>query len=178
MDSLQVLTRLVFPSPTLDVASIYMHFSGSGNYSPMGVYSRTFEKPNLAFTLGHEAMHLLVNRMTGHDWREYPAGARTLAIARAAGLNSDDLDELLALFMQVKLPQACGFTPATRRISDAFRSDSVRHKVLATLEDSWSDYRISRQRWPTIIDYFLERSAEALSLRPNANAGTRTRDRS
>jgi hypothetical protein len=167
MDSLQVLTRLSFPSPTLDVASIYMHFSGSGNYTPMGVYSRTFDKPNLAFTLGHEAMHLLVNPMTAHDWRKYPAAARTVALGRAAGLNTDDLDELLALFMQVKLPQACGTTSASRRISDAFRADSVRHKVLVILEDNWSEYRLSRQRWPTIIDYFLERSAEALSAHSN-----------
>ena len=167
MDSLQVLTRLVFPSPILDVGSIYMHFSGSGNYTPMGVYSRTFDKPNLAFTLGHEAMHLLVNPMTGHDWRKYPAAARTVGIARVAGLNMDDLDELLALFMQVELPQACATTSASRRISDAFGSDSARHAVLVSLEDGWSEYRISHQKWPTIIDYFLDRSAEALSLHSN-----------
>lgn len=171
MDSLQVLTRLVFPSSTLDVASIYMHFSGSGNYTPMGVYSRTFEKPNLAFTLGHEAMHLLVNPMTGHDWRKYPAAARLLAAGRAVGLNTDDLDELLALFMQVKLPQACGTTSPSRRISDAFRADSVRHRVLLALEDSWPEYRLSPQRWPTIIDYFLEQSAKALSAGSTQSGG-------
>jgi hypothetical protein len=163
MDSLQVLTRLVFPSPTIDVGAVYMHFSGSGNYTPMGVYSRTFDKPNLAFTLGHEAMHLLVNPMTGHDWRKYSAAARTLRLARAVGLKTDDLDELLALFMQVKLPQACGTTSASRRISDAFRSDSVRYKVLVSLEDGWSEYRANPSRWPTIIDYFLDRSTAALS---------------
>jgi hypothetical protein len=158
-----VLARLTFPSRTLDVGAIYMHFSGSGNYTPMGVYSRTFDRANLGFTLGHEAMHLLVNPLTGHNWRTYPAAARTTASANSAHLSVEDLDELLALLMQVKLPQACGFTPPSRRISDAFTTDSVRFRVLRALEDNWEDYRSDALRWPTIIEYFLEIANRALA---------------
>jgi hypothetical protein len=176
MDSLQALTRLTFPSPTLDVGAIALHFSGSGNYTPMGVYSRTFERPSLAFTLGHEATHLLVNPLTGHDWRVHPLAARAIARARAAGLSADDLDELLALLMQVKLPQACGTTPRDRRISDAFAKDSARYPVLRALEDGWPTYRANPRRWPTVVEYFLETTDAALSgprAAPADAAGTR-----
>lgn len=165
MDSLQALTRLSFPSTTLDVAAIYMHFSGSGNYTPMGVYSRTFDRANLSFTIGHEAMHLIVNPLTGHNWRVYPAARRTIALADSAHLSASDLDELLALLMQVKLPQVCGLTDPNRRISDAFRADSAKYRVLRALEDDWPTYRSDVRRWPTIIDYFLETTAVSLSRR-------------
>src|SRR5262249_18124420 len=43
IDSLESLTGLSFPSDSLDVGAILMHLSGSGNYSPAGVYTRTFD---------------------------------------------------------------------------------------------------------------------------------------
>ena len=163
MDSLQALARLPFPSGSLDVGAIDLHFSGSGNYTPMGVYTRTFDHPSLAFTLGHEATHLLVNPLTGHDWRRAPSAADLTAAAAARGLTVDDLDELLALFMQVALPQACGVVPSTRRISDAFAADTVRHAVLLSPEDDWQQYQGDPRRWPTLIEYFIDRSLAALA---------------
>ena len=62
LERLRELERVRFPFEALDVGAIAFHFSGSGNYSPPGVYTRLFDNPNLAFTLGHEATHLLVNR--------------------------------------------------------------------------------------------------------------------
>ena len=162
MDSLQVIERLRFPSNSLDVAAIYFHLAGSNNYSPLGVYTRTFDRPNLAFTIGHEATHLMVNPINGTNWRTYPAARRAIALAAAAGLSADDLEEMLPVLMQVKLPQACGLTPQTRRISETFKSDSVRYRVLKALEDSWPQYRTDRATWPTVIDYFLDRSILAL----------------
>jgi hypothetical protein len=163
MDSLQTITHLRFPSPTLDVAAIYFHLAGSANFSPAGVYTRTFDRPNLAFTVGHEAMHLLVNPVTGTDWRKNPAAPRAIALAQQHGLRANDLEEMLSLLMQVKLPQACGLTAESRRTSDAFKADSMRYRVLVAFEGDWSAYRDDNgRRWPTIIDYFLDRATAEL----------------
>ncbi len=171
MDSLQVMERLRFPSDSLVVAAIFFHLAGSNNYSPMGVYSRLFDRPNLGVVLGHEATHLMVNPVNGTDWQKHPRAPKAIALASAAGLTAGDLEEMLPMLMQVKLAQACGLTPQTRRISDSFKSDSVRHRILVALEDAWPQYRTDRAKWPTVIDYFLDRSTLALGSRSADGTG-------
>jgi len=162
MARLQALTRLRFPGTSLDVASIMFHPAGSANYTPLSIYSTTFEHPNLPWTLGHEATHLLVDAHVGANWRQYPAAAKVIARARAAGLDADDIEESLSLLMQVKLSQACGTKPQDYRLSDKFDSKDPKRALVASLEDGWDAYQIDPLRWPNVIDYLLDRTLVAL----------------
>jgi len=117
LERLQELERVRFPFPSLDVGAIAFHFSGSNNTSPTGVYTRLFDKPNLAFTLGHEATHLIVNKYVGYNWTRHPRAAEAIDAVKKLGGNDFDIEESLCLFMQVTLPQECGDTSKAARVS-------------------------------------------------------------
>ncbi|RKI05321.1 hypothetical protein [Corallococcus sp. AB038B] len=163
MERLQTLTRLRFPSDSLDVASLLFHPSGSANYSPPGVYSSTFPIPNLPWTLGHEATHLLVDVHVGANWQRFPSAPEAIQRAEAAGLKAGDLEEALSLLMQVKLAQACGTKPLDYRISARFEAGDPKRTLLEALEQDWEAYLGSPHRWPTVVDYLV---SQALAVLP------------
>ena len=155
LDRLQELERIRFPFPSLDVGAIAFHFSGSGNYSPAGVYTRLFDKPNLAFTLGHEATHLLVNKYAGYDWTAHPRAAAAIQRVKELGGREEDIEESLCLFMQVVLPQDCGYTSRSARVSDQLKDAPLKRKICRALEQGWTDYLNNPTKYPTIVDYLL-----------------------
>jgi|SRR5215813_6959528 len=159
---LQELERLRFPFSRLDVGAIAFHFSGSGNYSPAGVYTRLFSKPNLAWVLGHEATHLQVDKYVGHNWTKHPRAAEAIAAVQALGGKEEDIEESLCLFMQITLSQECGYTDTTRRISTQLNDSPLKKKICKALEDEWSDYQRDNQKYPTIIDYLIHCTLEAM----------------
>src|SRR5580658_8098079 len=127
---LQEMERLSFPFSKLDVGAIALHLSGSGNTDPAGVYTGLFKKPNLAWVIGHEATHLMVDQYAGHNWHANPLADQAIALVKQHGGVATDIEESLALFMQVKVPQACGYTEASRRMSDKFPANTPTGAIL------------------------------------------------
>jgi hypothetical protein len=156
---LQELERLSFPFPTLDVASIALHLSGSGNTYPPGVYTVLFKKPNLAWVIGHEVTHLMVDRYAGHKWRSYPQADRAIELVTQHGGRAGDIEESLAPFMQVKLSQACGYSEATRHMSDKYPENAPKGAILRSLEAGWVDYQANHTQ--DIIQYLLHQTIGA-----------------
>jgi hypothetical protein len=153
LDKLQELTRLSFPYEHLDVAAIALHFSGSGNTDPAGVYTSLFDKPNLAWVIGHEGTHLTVDRYAGHNWYADPQAPAAIKAVEAHGGVASDIEETLALFMQVKVSQACGYSKPERRMSDNFEATTVKGAILRALEGGWDRYRADPRQ--DIIGYLL-----------------------
>lgn len=153
LHKLQEVERLAFPFSQLDVASIALHLSGSGNTFPVGIYTTLFKKPNLAWVVGHEATHLMVDHYAGHNWQAYPLASRAIEIVKSHGGTDADIEESLSLFMQVKLSQICGYTEASRHISGKFPADSPKGAILRSLESGWDSYQTDSKQ--DIIDYLL-----------------------
>jgi hypothetical protein len=156
LDKLQEVERLAFPFSKLDVGSIALHLSGSGNTYPAGVYTGLFKKPNLAWVIGHEATHLMVDQHAGHKWRSYPLAERAIELVSQHGGQANDIEESLALFMQVTLSQMCGYTESTRRISDKFSADTPTGAILRSLEAGWPEYQANHNQ--NIIQYLLRQT--------------------
>ncbi|MBZ4329956.1 hypothetical protein [Corallococcus sp. AS-1-12] len=162
MERLQRLTRMRFPSESLDVASLLFHPSGSANYSPPGVYSGTFPTPNLPWTLGHEATHLLVDVHVGANWQRFPSADKAIQRAETVGLKARDLEETLSLLMQVKLAQACGTKPPDYRLSVRLGAGEPKRALLEALERDWETYLESPERYPTVVDYLVSQTLAVL----------------
>jgi hypothetical protein len=159
LDRLQRLTRLSFPFSRLDVAAIALHLSGSGETDPPGVYTVLFDKPNLAWTIGHEGTHLTVDRFSGHNWYGHPMAAAAIKAVKAHGGAPGDIEESLALFMQVKVSQACGYSKPERRMSDNFNAGTVNGDILRSLEAGWDGYLADPSQ--DIIGYLLTSTLKA-----------------
>jgi hypothetical protein len=159
LDRLQEITRLSFPYDHLDVAAIALHFSGSGNTDPAGVYTSLFEKPNLAWVLGHEGTHLTVDRWGGHNWYAEAGAPAAIRAVEAHGAVASDIEESLALFMQVKLSQACGYSKSDRKMSDNFKAGTVKGDILRALEAGWDAYRADPRQ--DIMGYLVASTLKA-----------------
>jgi len=124
-----------------------------------GVYTGLSKKPNLAWVIGHEATHLMVDQYAGHKWRSYSLAQQAIQLVTQHGGDANDIEESLALFMQVKLSQACGYTEATRRISDKFPENTPTGAILRRLEGGWLDYQANNTQ--DIIEYLLHQTIAA-----------------
>jgi hypothetical protein len=164
LDKLQELERLSFPFAKLDVASIALHLSGSGNTYPVGVYTGLFKKPNLAWVIGHEATHLMVDQYAGHNWHAHPLADQAIMMVKQHGGAAGDIEESLALFMQVKVSQACGYTEQSRRMSEKFPANTPTGAILRSLESGWDDYNLDHSQ--NIIDYLLRQTIAAFPPPP------------
>jgi hypothetical protein len=159
LDKLQDVERLSFPFPILDVGSIALHLSGSGNTYPPGVYTGLFKKPNLAWVIGHEATHLMVDQYAGHKWRSYSLAQQAIELVTEHGGHANDIEESLALFMQVKLSQICGYSESTRRMSDNFPANTPTGAILRSFETGWPEYQANSGQ--DIIEYMLKQTIAA-----------------
>ena len=157
--TLQQLERLRFPFGRLDVGAIALHLSGSGNTDPPGVYTSLFRRPNVFWTLGHEATHLMVDNQAGARWMGRRRAAIAIALVEARGGVAFDIEESLCLFMQVKLSQVNHLVSPTYRESDRLPA-SVKKDLVRAFEDGWDKYQRSTQG--DIIDFMLDQTIATL----------------
>jgi hypothetical protein len=162
LTKLQEVERLSFPFSKLDVAAIALHLSGSGNTFPAGVYSGLFKNANLAWIIGHEATHLMVDQYAGHNWSAYPLAGQAIGLVKQHRGAAPEIEESLSLFMQLKLSQTCGYTDASRRMSDKFPADTVKGAILRSLEYGWNSYQANSNQ--DIINYLLQQTIAAFPL--------------
>ncbi len=158
-DGLQSLARLRFPAQRVDIGALALHGSGSGNTDPEGIYT-TLAVKNVAWMIGHEGTHLLVDEFGGSNWKGRPGAQETIALAVKRGATGADIEEALCLLMQVKLSQLYGQTPADFKISPRV-TDSVKKEVLTDLENRWPEYQANPRQ--NLMDWFISVSRTALS---------------
>jgi hypothetical protein len=160
-NQLQRLARLRFPSPTVDIAAIALHSSGSANTYPEGIYTGLFAKPNLAWTIGHEGTHLLVDKYGGLNWVSRHEASEAIKLVMAHGGDASDIEEALCLLMQVKVSQASGETSSEFRLSTKLKGPSVKRNILVALENGWQDYQSDSKQ--DLIDFALTQTIRAMS---------------
>ena len=110
----------------------------------------------------------MVDQYAGHNWRSYPQADQAIALVTQHGGRAHDIEESLSLFMQVKLSQACGYTDATRRMSDRYPAnstnpaDATTGAILRSFELGWRGYQANHNQ--DIIEYMLQQTIAAFPL--------------
>lgn len=160
LEHLERLTRLRFPSPTLDIVAIGLHGSGSANTYPAAIYTGLGVR-NVAWAVGHEGTHLVIDRYAGARWFDRPRAPEAIRRMESAGGHAYDIEEALCLLMQVKLSEAGGLTEPGLRMSERLAEPSPKRRVLAALEQGWDAYL--RRADTDIVDYMLDRTIVALA---------------
>ena len=112
------------------------------------LFNRFSLEPTVAWFVGHEATHLLLDRTR---WWEMPAGRRGL---RRYG-SRHAAEEPLCLLLQNRLSSICGLLPEEemQRI-DAGAAPNI--PLYLWLQERWDEYQESPDRYPTILEFFLD----------------------
>jgi len=161
-DKLQRLARLRFPADSIDIVAIALHGAGSANSHPAAIYTGISVR-NVAWAIGHEGTHLLVDKYAGQDWTARARSAEAIRSVEARGGNDYDIEEALCLLMQAKLSQAAGLTPSDFRVSTNFTEVSAKRDILVALEDGWQEYQQSAAG--DLIDFLLTQTIQAMRRR-------------
>jgi hypothetical protein len=148
----QRLTRLPLEYDQLHLFACYYHPSGSAltpyPYLFTAPFNRFALEPSVAWFVGHEATHLLLDRTR---WWETPAGRRGLKRygSRYAA------EEPLCFLMQNRLSSICGLLPEEemQRI-DASAAPNI--PLYLWMQERWDEYQESPERYPTLIQFFLD----------------------
>jgi hypothetical protein len=148
----QRLTRRPLGHDRLYLYACYYHPSGSALTPYPHLFTTLFNRfslePTVAWFVGHEATHLLLDESR---WWKTPAGRRGLARygSRYAA------EEPLCFLLQNRLSSTCALLPEEemQRI-DATAAPNI--PLYLWLQARWDEYQESPERYPSIIEYFLE----------------------
>jgi hypothetical protein len=153
----QRLTRRPLPHDRLYLYACYYHPSGSAltpyPYLFTTLFNRFSLEPTVAWFVGHEATHLLLDEAR---WWETPAG-RT-GIERYGSRHA--AEEPLCFLLQNRLSSTCGLLleEEMQRI-DAGAAPNI--PLFLWLQERWDEYQENPERYPTIIEFFLDGLARA-----------------
>lgn len=148
----QRLVRLPVTSNRLYLFACYYHPSGSAltpyPYLFTAPFNRFGLEPSVAWFVGHEATHLLLDRSR---WWEQPAGRRGL---KRYG-SRQAAEEPLCFLLQNRLSSICGLLPEEEMQQlDASAAPNI--PLYLWLQEQWDRYQESPEQYPTIIDFFLD----------------------
>jgi hypothetical protein len=148
----QRLARRPLGHDQLYLFACYYHPSGSAltpyPYLFTTLFNRFSLEPTVAWFVGHEATHLLLDESR---WWETRAGRRGLA--RYGSRHA--AEEPLCFLLQNRLSSICGLLPEDemQRI-DARAAPNI--PLYLWLQARWDEYQESPERYPSIIEFFLE----------------------
>jgi hypothetical protein len=146
------MARLPLPHDRLHLFACYYHPSGSAltpyPYLFTTLFNRFSLEPTVAWFVGHEATHLLLDHAR---WWETPAGRR--GIARYGSRHA--AEEPLCFLLQNRLSSICGLLPEDemQRI-DAAAAPNI--PLYLWMQERWDEYQESPDRYPSIIEFFLD----------------------
>jgi hypothetical protein len=159
-DLLQQVTRLRWPFPRIQLFACYHHPSGSALTPYPCLFSTLFDstavEPSLAWFLGHEALHLLLDAVAWWEHPDAPAAIRWLGSRHLA-------EEALCLVLQNRLAILSGVLPESEM--QVLRGSAKYLVVYRWLQDHWEEYRTDAARFPTLVEYFLTGLREARESR-------------
>ena len=133
-------------------AACYYHPSRSAltpyPYLFTAPFNRFGLEPTVAWFVGHEATHLLLDQSC---WWETPAGQRGLERYGSRHM----AEEPLCFLLQNRLSSTCGLLPEEemQRI-DAAAAPNI--PLYLWLQERWDEYQESPERYPTLIEFFLD----------------------
>jgi hypothetical protein len=168
METYYQITKRSFKTKRLEVAAMAYHLAGSANYSPAGIYTSLFNKPNLPWVIGHEGTHLLLSGPAGADWMKSPKAQDLAILAKAKGETLYEIEENTCHFLQAMLAKACGTEESTYSIHAPYPK-GFRREMLARMEAQWEQYRKSKE---DIIDYMMRVAEETLLSMADKAPGT------
>jgi hypothetical protein len=148
----QRLTRCVFAHDQLHLFACYYHPSGSAltpyPYLFTTLFNRFAVEPSVAWFVGHEATHLLLDEAR---WWDAPEGG--VGLARYGSRHA--AEEPLCFLLQNRLASICGLLPEgeMQRI-DPGAAPNI--PLFLWLQERWDEYQESPERYPTIIEFYLE----------------------
>ncbi|RYZ19992.1 MAG: hypothetical protein EOO16_18235 [Chitinophagaceae bacterium] len=164
LDSFYALTRMRLRTDSLQIAAIAFHVAGSANYTPAGIYTSLFKKPNLPWVIGHEATHLLLTGPVGVNWMKRPAARALAALAKQKGENLYEIEENMCHFMQALLSRTCGTRPKDYAIAAPY-PEGFRKRFLEQLEAGLHQYRAGRE---DLADWMMRTASITLLAMPDA----------
>src|SRR5262249_14537982 len=111
-------------------------------------FNRLRLEPGVAWFVGHEAPHLLLDQAR---WWQTPAGRR--GWERYGSRHA--AEEPLCFLLQNRLSSICGLLPeAEMQRIDAAAAPNI--PLYLWLQAHWDRFQESPERYPTIIEFFLE----------------------
>jgi hypothetical protein len=148
----QRLTRRSLVYDRLYLFACYYHPSGSALTPYPHLFTTLFNRfalePTVAWFVGHEATHLLLDRAR---WWETPAGRR--ALGRYGSRYA--VEEPLCLLLQNRLASTCGLLPeGEMQQIDAGAAPNI--PLYLWMQARWDDYQENPERYPSIVEFFLE----------------------
>jgi hypothetical protein len=146
------LARLPLACDRLYLFACYYHPSGSALTPYPFLFTAPFNRfglePSVAWFVGHEATHLLLDRAR---WWETPAGRRGL---KQYG-SRYEAEEPLCFLLQNRLSSICGLLPEEEMQQiDAGAAPNI--PLYLWLQERWDEYQESPERYPTILEFFLD----------------------
>jgi hypothetical protein len=160
LELMQRITRLRWPFPQIHLFACYHHPSGSALTPHPYLFSTLFDRhgvePNVAWFLGHEGTHLLLDAARWWEHPEATAGIRWLGSRYLA-------EEALCLLLQNRMATVCGLLPESEM---QVLGESRKHlAVYRRLQARWDDYMSDPDTFPSIIEFFLASVTEARESR-------------
>jgi hypothetical protein len=146
------LARLPLACDRLHLFACYYHPSGSALTPYPFLFTAPFNRfglePSVAWFVGHEATHLLLDRAR---WWETPAGRRGLK--RYGSRHA--AEEPLCFLLQNRLSSICGLLPEEEMQQiDVGAAPNI--PLYLWLQERWDEYQESPERYPTILEFFLD----------------------
>jgi hypothetical protein len=135
---LEAMERLKFPFKTMRIDMFALQDQGGSKQGPPTIYSTT-TIPGLAWVIGHEGTHMILEKTA--DLGHRPGAAEAIGLITKAGGSEYFVEEALCLLMQAKMSIAAGDTKPDFLTSKTLADDYPPKKLLIALERDWPAYR-------------------------------------
>jgi len=128
---LEAMERLKFPFKTMRIDMFALQDQGGSKQGPPTIYSTT-TIPGLAWAIGHEGTHMMLEKTA--DFTHRPGGAEAVRLMINAGGSEYFIEEALCLLMQAKMSIAAGDTRPDFLTSKTLADGYPPKKLLIALE--------------------------------------------
>jgi hypothetical protein len=150
MELFQRATRLRWPFGEVRLHACYHHPSGSALTPYPYLFSTLFDRyavePSVAWFVGHEAIHLLLDAVVWWEHAAAPAAIRWMGGRYLA-------EEALCLVFQNRMATICGLLPEAEM---QVLGGSAKHlRVYRWLQEHWDEYLTDPVRYPTVVEYLV-----------------------
>jgi hypothetical protein len=148
---LEAMERLNFPFKTMRIDVFALQDQGGSMQAPPTIFS-TPAIPGLAWAIGHEGTHMILEKTA--NWTNRPGGPEAVRLMTKAGGSEYAVEEALCLLMQAKMSIAAGETPPNFRTSTTIADNDPSKRLLIALERDWPAYL--RNKKLNAADFLIE----------------------
>jgi hypothetical protein len=157
---LEAMERLEFPFKTIRYDVFALETQGGSKQGPATIYS-TPDVPDLAWAIGHEGTHMILEKTA--DLPHRPGATDAIALMTKAGGSEYAIEEALCLLVQAKMSIAAGATRPDFRTSVTIADGNPSKKLLIALERDWPAYL--RDKKLNAADWLIHETIKTYSPR-------------